>query len=65
VRHLQGKVWELRVRTRGEAYRLLYFFHTEQQIVFVHAFVKKSQKTPSKEMNLAMRRWNDFLEQKS
>jgi len=63
VRHLQGKLWELRARTRGVAYRLLYFFYTGRRIVFLHAFVKKTKKTPRREIDIAMRRLNDFLEQ--
>lgn len=63
VRHLQGKLWELRVRTRGAAYRLLYFFYTGRRIVFLHSFVKKTEKTPRREIDIAMRRLNDFLEQ--
>lgn len=62
VRHLQGKLWELRVRTRGAAYRLLYFFYTGRRIVLLHAFVKKTKKTPSREIDIAMRRLNDFWE---
>lgn len=63
VRHLQGKLWELRVRAGGAAYRLFYFFHTGRRIIFLHAFVKKTQKTPRKEIDTAIRRLNDFLEQ--
>ena len=54
VRHLQGKLWELRVRTRGAVYRLLYFFHTGRRIVFLHAFVKKTRKTPRREIDVAV-----------
>jgi len=63
VRHLQGKLWELRVRTRGAAYRLFYFFCAGRRIVFLHAFVKKTKKTPRREIDMAMRRLNSFLEQ--
>jgi len=62
VRHLQGKIWELRVRTRGTAYRLFYSFHTGRRIIFLHAFVKKTKKTPRREIDTARRRLNDFLE---
>ena len=28
VRHLEGKLWELRAQTRGKTYRILYFAYT-------------------------------------
>lgn len=62
VRHLRGKLWELRVRTRGGAYRLIYFTFTGRRIILLHAFVKKTKKTPARELETAERRLVDFLE---
>ena len=62
VRHLEGKLWELRVRTRGATYRLIYFTFTGRRIILLHAFVKKTKKTPTRELETAKRRLADFLE---
>jgi phage-related protein len=64
VKHLEGKLWELRRSSRGNIYRLLYFFFTGKRIVFVHGFQKKTQKTPRKEIETAVSRMNDYVERK-
>ena len=48
---VRGKIFELRVRGVQEI-RILYTFH-KSYIVFLHGFIKKSQKTPKKEINTA------------
>ena len=62
VRHLEGKLWELRVKTRGKAYRILYFAYTGQCFILLHAFLKKTKKTPRAELRIAQARLVDFLE---
>ena len=61
VKHLDDKLWELRRDSAGNTYRLLYFFFTGKQIVFVHGFQKKSQKTPRSEIEIAQARIRNFL----
>ena len=41
---------------------MLYFFYYEGKIVLTNGFVKKSQKTPQREIKLAKARRADFLE---
>lgn len=62
VRHLEGKLWELRRESDGNIYRLIYFFHTGRQIVFLHGFQKKTEKTPRREIDVARQRLALFLE---
>jgi len=61
VKHLQGKLWELRIRSGRKAYRVIYFAFTGRRFILLHAFLKKTQKTPKKEMTIADRRLADFL----
>jgi phage-related protein len=61
VRHLEGKLWELRQESSGNIYRLLYFFFTGREIVFVHGFQKKTQQTPRREIETALRRLAHFV----
>lgn len=60
VRHLEGKIWELREESSTNIYRLLYFFFTGRQIVFLHGFQKKTPKTPQGEIDTALKRMKDF-----
>ena len=62
VKHLEGKLWELRVRAGRKAYRITYFAFTGQRFILLHAFLKKTQKTPRKEIVTARRRLADFLD---
>jgi phage-related protein len=61
VRHLEDKIWELREESRGNIYRLLYFFFSGRRIVFLHGFQKKTEKTPRGEVEIAMRRMKTFV----
>jgi phage-related protein len=56
VKHLEGKLWELRLTGRDGIARALYVTAIEQRVVVVRAFVKKSQKTPRAEIELALQR---------
>lgn len=60
VKHIDGKLWELRRASSGNIYRVMYFFFTGRKIVLVHGFQKKTQKTPSKEIETAAQRMEDF-----
>ena len=54
-------LWEIRIQFDGNAYRILGFFAMGNVIILNHAFRKKSQKTPLKDIKVAeSRRW-DYL----
>jgi phage-related protein len=61
VRHLGGKLWELREESNTNIYRLLYFFFSGRQIVLLHGFQKKTQKTPSREIEIALQRLDHYI----
>lgn len=56
VEHLQGKLWEIRMKGRDGIARALYVTARERRVVVVRAFVKKTQKTPKAEIKLALDR---------
>lgn len=62
VRHLEGKIWELREESRTNIYRLLYFVYTGRKIVVLHGFQKKTQKTPRREIETAQQRLDYFIQ---
>ena len=49
-------LFELQPRGRSGIGRALYCFLVGQRIVVVHAFIKKTQETPEKELKLARKR---------
>jgi len=55
----------LRVRAQVGAIRLFYFAHTGQRFVILHGFVKKSGKTPRRELEITAQRMQDVLEREA
>ena len=62
VKHVEGKIWEIREQSRGNIYRILYFFFTGRRIVLLHGFAKKTQRLPRRELATAQRRMQRFLD---
>src|SRR2546428_8637912 len=56
VKHLEGKLWELRLTGREGIARALYVTPTGRRGVVVCAFGKKTRKTPRTEIALRLRR---------
>jgi phage-related protein len=59
IKHLTGKLWELRLTGRDGIARALYVTTVGRRVVIVRAFVKKTQQTPRSEIDLALRRAKD------
>jgi phage-related protein len=60
VKPLRGKIWEIRAAgTAGRQHRLLYAV-VGREIVVLHAFTKKTQKTPPRDLKLAERRFREM-----
>ncbi len=56
VKHLDGELWELRIKGKDGIARALYVTRTVQRLVIVRVFEKKTQKTPPREVRLARER---------
>jgi phage-related protein len=56
VKHLQGPVWEMRMKGRDGIARAAYVTATGRRVVVVHVFGKKTQKTPRREIEIALAR---------
>jgi phage-related protein len=54
--HLEGKLWEFRLKGKDRIARALYVTTSGQRVTIVRVFVKKTQKTPRREINLALDR---------
>ena len=55
VKNLGKGIWEVRSRFRGGIARILFKMH-ENQMVLLHGFIKKSQKTTLQDLALAQKR---------
>jgi phage-related protein len=56
VKHLGGKLWEMRLIGRDGIARALYVTAIGERIAVVRVFIKKTQKTPKAEIDLALQR---------
>lgn len=56
VKHLDGKLWEMRPKAQDGIARAIYVTATGRRVVIVHAFVKKTQRTPKTALELARQR---------
>ena len=56
VRHVEGRLWEMRLKGRSGISRALYVAATGARVVIVRVFVKKTEKTPRREIELALAR---------
>ncbi|MBA4210827.1 MAG: hypothetical protein C0454_14985 [Parvibaculum sp.] len=56
LRHVEGKLWELRAKGADGIARGLYVTATGRRVVILHLFVKKSQKTPRAALEIARER---------
>ena len=57
VKHLDGKLWELRVKADEEGIaRGIYVTAAERRVVVLHVFVKKSRKIPRRALATARER---------
>lgn len=58
---LEDGVFELRAVQGSNISRALFFFYIEGRIVITHGFIKKTQKTPRPQIELAKKYRDDFL----
>lgn len=58
---LEDGIFELRAQVGNNISRVLYFFVYGRRIVLTNGFIKKTQKTPKKEIELAKKYRADFL----
>lgn len=60
VKYIEDELWELRIKFASDISRVFYFVPTKNKIVLLHGFVKKTQKTPTKEIEIAKKRKLDY-----
>lgn len=60
TKHLEGAIWEL----RPLKHRFLYAYYENRKYIILHHFVKKTKKTPKRELEHAKRKLKDWMERK-
>ena len=56
VKHIEGSIWEIRLKGKAGIARALYVTAKGQRVVVVRVFVKKTEETPRREIELALQR---------
>jgi len=56
IKHIEGRIWEMRLRGRDGITRALYVTASERRVVILRVFTKKTRRTPRREIELARRR---------
>lgn len=59
TRSLGNSLFEIRVKAQEGIARMFYCTQVENEIIILHAFIKKTQKTPQKELLIARKRLNE------
>jgi phage-related protein len=54
-------LWELRIEFASNIFRIFYFLPQNNNAVLLHGIVKKKQRTPKKELDVALERMNEYL----
>ncbi|MEW6322199.1 MAG: type II toxin-antitoxin system RelE/ParE family toxin [Acidobacteriota bacterium] len=54
-------MWEIRLKGKAGIARKLYVTAQKQSVVIVRAFLKKTEKTPTREIELAMQRAKELM----
>lgn len=62
VKHLSGKLWEMRLKGRDGIARSIYVTASGQRVFVLRTFVKKTQETPRREIELALMRMKEIRE---
>jgi phage-related protein len=61
VKHVEDKIWEMRLNGRDGIARSLYVAAIGKRVIVVRTFIKKTEKTPRSEIDLAKKRIKELI----
>jgi putative addiction module killer protein len=64
VKSIRDGLFELRIEYQGNIYRIFFIFDDGNIVILFNGFQKKSQKTPTKEIDKALRLKQEYYERK-
>ena len=59
-KYLESELWELRIKAGNDILRIIYTFRKGQIIILLHIFIKKKNKTPIGELDMARKRLREI-----
>ncbi|MFA5932819.1 MAG: type II toxin-antitoxin system RelE/ParE family toxin [Microgenomates group bacterium] len=59
-KYLELNLWELRVKSGSDILRIIFTFNKGQIVILLHIFIKKQQKTPVNELEIARKRLREL-----
>jgi len=59
-KHLEPGLWELRIKAGTDILRIIYTFERGQIIILLQGFIKKDQKTPAGDLEMARKRLKEI-----
>ena len=63
-RQIEGKLWELKLKTHGKQHRIFYVVMKGSEMILLHAYLKKTPKAPTREIEIARQRMKQLMEVK-
>ncbi len=63
-RQIDGKLWELKIRTHGNQHRIFYVVLKGNEMILLHAYLKKTPKAPLREIETTKQRMKQLMEGK-
>lgn len=60
-RQIDGKLWEIKIRTAGGGWRFFYVTLAPEHIHVLHSYKKQGQKAPKHEVDVARKRMKEVL----
>lgn len=60
-RQIKGKLWEIKIKGITGAYRIFYMMLDRNTMMLLHFYIKKSQKAPKNEIEIAEKRMKEKL----
>ncbi len=63
-RQIEGKLWELKIRSHSKHHRIFYVVLKGNEMILLHAYLKKKPKAPVKEIQTAKQRMKQLTEGK-
>ena len=63
MKHLEGPLWEMQMKGKDGISRGVYVTARGSRVVVVRVFVKKRQKTPRREIEIALQRTQEVQDQ--
>jgi len=61
-RQIEGKLWEFKIRLRRNQHRIFYVVLKGNAMILLHAYLKKTQKAPIREIQVAQQRMKAIIQ---